>query len=731
MSSLFVPGATSLSSPPLQQDVEAWITRNAGKVSLRRAGGGGPVRALSTGKLAVASPIGGDKDSPWEQLRREQAIRANEHYLLRLPSVRRHIGDKLQGSSGSLGSTLSRSWTARPLSLGGTLDSRSGVVSAPATVTGGDIGMCTGQAWWRPQSVPAGTSEARAKDDFFSLTSAQDERVSTTAPIVTGDGEEDDDEEGDHAQPSELLLDVRGLTSPSRHTWHSFDPIDLRMIPYKPRTPERSSLALSREKKALGFGAAPPRSRPQSPRNGNQGQRRTVAIVPTAESDGLPGTSPSQTSGRSPSPTRANSKDAEQHPTRPRPAPLGASAGIAPIKTLPSDPDNFLRLAGIKAALEDRDTVLVRGDWVIGLGISGGVLPRRQEVPEGAIVQPSRLTSQDKIVAVSYCWLTEEHPDPQGNQLQIMSRVLWQFSQYWDGANVAIFIDWCSLYQEPRSKSEKAAFHRSLRHIHLWYTHQDISLWMLTKFPDEQSTRRYWDRGWPTFEHALAGLVTPARMVLDLGKLDEGCEDFLSTIRTCVAKRPAPEDPESFYQTLLTKSLSKGADRSLLEEKYQEAFQAAVVQATKLYYSTLGWEDGEIVKLSVTLPNCTHLTALDLSDNRITPDGFTNFCHCLPSCTALARLALDKNLLRNRGLELLSHVLPRCFSLKWLDLRHNQIGKLGVDRLACCHMPTHLRFVDLRGNNVKRGHTSAERMIEAWKRAGKPLEGLLLSMPGL
>jgi len=311
-----------------------------------------------------------------------------------------------------------------------------------------------------------------------------------------------------------------------------------------------------------------------------------------------------------------------------------------------------------------------------------------------------------------------------------MSRVLWQFVQYWDGAtNVAVFIDWCSLYQAPRSKTEKAAFHRSLRHINLWYAHQDISLWMLTKTPDGQNMRRYWDRGWPTFERALAGLITPASMVLDLGKLDNGCDDFLSTVRTCVSKRPAPDDPESFYQTLLTKKFRSGADRVLVEEKYQETFQAVFVQAVRLYYTSLGWADNEIVKLSAALPYCTRLTALELSDNRITSDGFASLCRCLPSCTALSRLALDTNLLRNVGVELLSQVLPRCFCLKSLDLRNNQIGKLGVDRLACCRYPTHLRFIDLRGNTVRRGHTSVERMMEAWKQAGKPSEGLLLSMP--
>jgi len=220
-------------------------------------------------------------------------------------------------------------------------------------------------------------------------------------------------------------------------------------------------------------------------------------------------------------------------------------------------------------------------------------------------------------------------------------------------------------------------------------------------------------------------------MVLDLGKLDPHCDDFEMTMRTCVAKRPAPEDPAAFYNTLLMKEFTKGTDFPLLEEKYQDAFRNVVERATRLDYTAMNWTSDQLVKFCPMLARCSHLAVLDLGNNKICAHGIAELCQSLPSLKELSRLALGRNLLRNRGVELLSQVLSRCGNLRELDLRHNEIGKPGVDRLAGCTLPPYLRWLDLRGNDIKPGQTSADRIIAAWKRNGKPPDALLLSMPGV
>ena len=63
------------------------------------------------------------------------------------------------------------------------------------------------------------------------------------------------------------------------------------------------------------------------------------------------------------------------------------------------------------------------------------------------------------IVALSYCWLTKNHPDPQGELLlilvELVELVLESCEDGGLGKEVAFFIDWCSLFQEPRSEDSR------------------------------------------------------------------------------------------------------------------------------------------------------------------------------------------------------------------------------------------------------------------------------------
>lgn len=66
-------------------------------------------------------------------------------------------------------------------------------------------------------------------------------------------------------------------------------------------------------------------------------------------------------------------------------------------------------------------------------------LPKRQDLPESAFLDPAKLTrhKQLEIIAVSYCWLSKEHPDPDRYHLETLVALLELFckSSY---ENVAI-----------------------------------------------------------------------------------------------------------------------------------------------------------------------------------------------------------------------------------------------------------------------------------------------------
>ena len=88
----------------------------------------------------------------------------------------------------------------------------------------------------------------------------------------------------------------------------------------------------------------------------------------------------------------------------------------------------FMKLETVWEALASKDTVLLRGSWLRELGDTGQVLPRRQELPPGVSWEPLELqqavvTRHVAIGAVSYCWLTWQHPDPNGHQETVFQRV--------------------------------------------------------------------------------------------------------------------------------------------------------------------------------------------------------------------------------------------------------------------------------------------------------------------
>merc|ERR1711988_1258344 len=130
------------------------------------------------------------------------------------------------------------------------------------------------------------------------------------------------------------------------------------------------------------------------------------------------------------------------------------------------------------ALVKDGDVALTRGSWLSELARGRSVLPRRQDLPRAALLAPEaifrpsvagsrcanvdqHLHRQVEIVVVSYCWLTAKHPDPKGDQLQLLGRVMDKYLQS-EKHNLSVFIDWCSLHQDPRTATEQLAFERSL-----------------------------------------------------------------------------------------------------------------------------------------------------------------------------------------------------------------------------------------------------------------------------
>ena len=104
------------------------------------------------------------------------------------------------------------------------------------------------------------------------------------------------------------------------------------------------------------------------------------------------------------------------------------------ITTAPvADLDRYIKPDSIWAALLTGHIRLLRMTWLIAHGKAGRILTRRQELPDEAFVglpELKRLYGRGNpdgilpIIAISFCWLTPAHPDPEGIQLATIGRVL-------------------------------------------------------------------------------------------------------------------------------------------------------------------------------------------------------------------------------------------------------------------------------------------------------------------
>ena len=157
--------------------------------------------------------------------------------------------------------------------------------------------------------------------------------------------------------------------------------------------------------------------------------------------------------------------------------------------------------------------------------------------------------------------------------------------------DVGILIDWCGLYQAPRTEEQTPIFAQALKAINQarrerqhttpslsaplsaprrsacaqWYAHQGTTVWCVTAGEGADGLG-YHDKGWPSFEYRLAMMIKVSNdsmmkdwpQVLDLGKQGDAQWEKLA--------RPAPAEPLAFFEghQYGEKRYTNGADRDTI-----------------------------------------------------------------------------------------------------------------------------------------------------------------------
>ena len=104
----------------------------------------------------------------------------------------------------------------------------------------------------------------------------------------------------------------------------------------------------------------------------------------------------------------------------------------APLPEVLIDADTFVDLPAFYDESGEYDILLLKAEYLIDLARKGGRLKRRQDMPPEAFWTAADLRRLvEKLgtryallfVALSYRWLTKDHPDPEGFHLAIASRM--------------------------------------------------------------------------------------------------------------------------------------------------------------------------------------------------------------------------------------------------------------------------------------------------------------------
>mmetsp|Transcript_51859 Transcript_51859/g.162575 ORF Transcript_51859/g.162575 Transcript_51859/m.162575 type:complete len:397 (+) Transcript_51859:176-1366(+) len=168
-----------------------------------------------------------------------------------------------------------------------------------------------------------------------------------------------------------------------------------------------------------------------------------------------------------------------------------------------------------------------------------------QKLPAEALVPPcdaaammleTRGSREDppRVLALSYRWLTKEHPDPDGVQLGkvlgfLDEMVLAVFRSREEAAtraelDIGILWDYMSLPQHPRSATEQDLFLRGLKAINRLYGSTERTL-TLQLIDDPDGSHPYHKSGWCRFEEAVAGIGKGGSLLLAVEEKPAPCID--------------------------------------------------------------------------------------------------------------------------------------------------------------------------------------------------------------
>ena len=187
---------------------------------------------------------------------------------------------------------------------------------------------------------------------------------------------------------------------------------------------------------------------------------------------------------------------------------------------------------GLVPAVQSGALAPLRSSFLKRLVESGEALQKRQDLPEAAfwdVAAFKRLTELEmcgfSIFALSYRWLTAEHPDPDSFHLSKVVAFLEVHKALFVklGANEddsAVFWDFGSLFQPERTVDQKALFREGLRASNVWYGSVHTTVLIQPHLPPGFTAAPYSQSGWCFVEATISSVIKPSITRYDTGALE-------------------------------------------------------------------------------------------------------------------------------------------------------------------------------------------------------------------
>ena len=318
---------------------------------------------------------------------------------------------------------------------------------------------------------------------------------------------------------------------------------------------------------------------------------------------------------------------------------------------------------GLVPAVQSGALAPLRSSYLKHLVESGEALQKRQDLPEVAfwdVAAFQRMTEAGmcgfSIFALSYRWLTAEHPDPDSFHLSkvvAFLKVHKAFSKQmgFNEDDCAVFWDFGSLFQPERTPDQKALFREGLRASNVWYGSVHTTVLIQSHLPPRFTATPYSQSGWCFVEATISSVIKMSPTRFDTGALElDGAgnlvmdEDCVTVMQRCMGRRCVPLRPDVVRHLLHTeKKFTTDADKAVVADLYESFFNDVAGSCTKLLFSYLDWTDKEIRDLASSLRLFEKLEELWLRSNEIGDEGAVTLSGALKDLKHLKLVKLEEN----------------------------------------------------------------------------------------